>query len=94
LNVDIRNSLSDFVRGLDNLDGAVAVISQSGKAMDSSSLPRLLSGVAEKSTAVRKQIAELDARIEKTMAEWEELKKNEIGLTELESQSRGYEHQE
>jgi restriction endonuclease S subunit len=53
-----------------------------------------LSGITEKSKSVRKQIAELDARIEKTIEEWEELKKNEIGLVELESQSRGYDHQE
>jgi DNA-binding response OmpR family regulator len=94
LNEDIRSSLSDFVRGLDELDGVIAVISQSGETMDKKSFPQLLSGVTEKSKAVRKQIAELDARIEKTIAEWEELKKIEIGLSELENQSRGYEHQE
>jgi DNA-binding response OmpR family regulator len=93
LNVDIRNSLSGFACGLEDLDGALAVISPSGVA-DNESLLRLVAKVAEKSRAVRKQIAELDTRIEKTMAQWEELKKNEIGLPELESQNRSYEPRE
>jgi DNA-binding response OmpR family regulator len=92
LNADIRNSLSDFVHGLDELDGIISMIP--GETVDKDKLPRLLGGVTEKSRSVRKQIAELDARIEKTTAEWEELKKGEIGLSELENQSRGYEHQE
>jgi len=92
LNADIRNSLSDFVQGLDELDGIISMIP--GETVDKDKLPRMLGGVTEKSRSVRKQIAELDARIEKTTAEWEELKKGEIGLSELENQSRGYEHQE
>jgi hypothetical protein len=48
----------------------------------------------EKTQAVRKHIAELDARIEKTLAEWEALKKNEIGLPVLENQIRNSMHQE
>ena len=37
---------------------------------------------------VRKHVAELDARIEKTIAEWENLKKDEIGLPQLETHIR------
>jgi hypothetical protein len=34
---------------------------------------------------VRKHIAELDARVERTLSEWEDLKKNEIGIKTLET---------
>ena len=37
---------------------------------------------------IRKHVAELDARIEKTITEWEQLKKDEIGLSVLETQIR------
>ncbi|MDR1971544.1 MAG: response regulator [Treponema sp.] len=79
LNGDIKGGLFSLASGLDDLD--LALVSSSADAL-------------EKSKAVRKQIAELDARIEKTMAEWDELKKNEIGLTELENQNRGSDRQE
>ena len=42
-------------------------------------------GVSEKSRKIREHAADLDARIEKTIREWEDLKKNEIGLTLLET---------
>jgi len=42
----------------------------------------------------RRQIAELDTRIDKTIHEWEDLKKNEIGLSVLESQIRKHLNQE
>jgi CheY-like chemotaxis protein len=73
LRADIKDVLSALVRGFDSLDTGLAALS--GEAL-------------EKSGALRKQIAELDARIEKITAEWDELKKSEIGLTELESQNR------
>ena len=44
-----------------------------------------LQGVSEKSRKIREHAALLDARIEKTINEWEDLKKNEIGLTLLET---------
>jgi DNA-binding response OmpR family regulator len=90
LNADIRNSLSTFARGLEDLDRVLSAISPSEEKTGA----RFITEAAEKSRVVRKQIAELDARIEKTMAEWEELKKNEIGLPELEHQNRSGEHQE
>ena len=43
-------------------------------------------GVSEKSKKIRKHVAKLDARIEKTISEWENLKKNEIGLPMLETE--------
>ena len=87
LNEDIKNSLADFVGSIDDLDSAIA-------RADKDTLPRLLGLITEKTQKVRKHIAELDARLEKTVTEWEDLKKNEIGLSVLESQSRNFHHQE
>jgi hypothetical protein len=44
--------------------------------------------IREKTSRVRKIIAELDARIERTSAEWNNLKKNEIGIKTLENTIR------
>jgi CheY-like chemotaxis protein len=81
LSADIKNNLLDFVKSIDELDQAVQKIGNGG-------------GILEKTQAVRKHIAELDARIEKTLAEWEDLKKNEIGLPVLENQIKNSIHQE
>jgi DNA-binding response OmpR family regulator len=93
LNRDIKKNLADFVTSIDDLDSAIGLVSQS-KEIDQDTLPRLLKVITEKTQAVRKHIAGLDARIEKTIAEWEDLKKNEIGLTVLENQIRKFLRQE
>jgi DNA-binding response OmpR family regulator len=80
LSVDIKNNLLDFVTSIDELDAAIA---KTGDDL-----------IIEKTQAVRKHIAELDARIEKTLSEWEDLKKSEIGLPVLETQIRKSMHQE
>jgi DNA-binding response OmpR family regulator len=72
----IKSRVSNLIRGLNDLDGALAVLPASETAV-------------EKSAALRKQVAELDARIEETAVEWEELRKHEIDLAELENQNRG-----
>jgi DNA-binding response OmpR family regulator len=79
LNRDIKNGLSRLAQGLDALDEILVT-------------PPSSEGALEKTEALRKQIAELDTRIEKTVLEWEELKKTEIGLMELENQNRGDEY--
>ncbi|MDR2747169.1 MAG: response regulator [Treponema sp.] len=79
LSGNMKDGLSRLAQGLDALDEVLVALPSSGKAL-------------EKSGAVRKQIAELDTRIEKTVLEWEELKKTEIGLIELENQNRGDEY--
>ena len=87
LSTDMKHNLSDFVKGLDDLDGVIASMSsrdENERRKDS----KLIKMVSEKSRMVRKHVAELDARIEKTIAEWEKLKKKEIGLNLLESQIR------
>ena len=86
LSADIKANLLTFIKSLDELDEAITGMGSpdSEKASDS----KKLSAVSDKSRKVRKHVAELDARIEKTIAEWELLKKSEIGLPQLKSQIR------
>ncbi|MDR3167865.1 MAG: response regulator [Treponema sp.] len=94
LNTDMKVTMVDFVKSIDDLDATISLVSQSKERVDQNTLPRLLGAITEKTQAVRKRIAELDARIEKTVLEWEDLKKNEIGLTVLENRIRKSLHQE
>ena len=93
LNHDMKRNLCDFAKSIDDLDSAVAMIQSGGKISDKNA-SELLDNVQEKTKKVRRQVAELDARIEKTILEWEDLKKNEIGLSTLESQIRKFLSQE
>jgi DNA-binding response OmpR family regulator len=72
LNADIKCSLISFAKSIDALDRAIEITDKSPE-------------VLEKTQHLRKQIAELDAKIEKTITEWEALKKTEIGLPVLET---------
>jgi len=79
LNHDMKQNLADFAGNINELDSAIALLP-----------PDLTGAVKEKTATLRKRIAELDARIEKTILEWEALKKNEIGLSTLEAQIRKF----
>jgi DNA-binding response OmpR family regulator len=81
LGADMKQNLLDFVKSIDELDETISKIKSKSES-------DLFHEVSEKTRKVRKQVAELDARIEKTIAEWEHLKKNEIGLTILENRIR------
>jgi DNA-binding response OmpR family regulator len=94
LNRDMKDNLADFVKSMDELDSAIALVSKSEETIDKNTLPRLLKVITAKTKTVRKHIAGLDARIEKTIKEWEALKKNEIGLTVLESRIHNFSRQE
>ena len=87
LSTDMKRNLLDFVKSIDELDAAIALMNPEKEAEGKKDKNLLLS-VNEKSKKVRKHVAELDARIEKTIAEWEHLKKNEIRLPQLETQIR------
>ncbi|MDR1588242.1 MAG: response regulator [Treponema sp.] len=89
LNRDMKNNLADFVKSIDELDSAIAFISKSGDLHQAKEQVKV---VTEKTQAVRKRIAELDARIEKTTVEWDNLKKDEIGLSALENHIRKFLH--
>ena len=89
LSMDMKRDLQEFVTSIDELDEAIDIIGSKGDdTPESKNNAKLLREVSEKSRKVRKHVAELDARIEKTIAEWELLKKNEIGLSTLEDQIR------
>ena len=99
LNRDLKRNLSDFAKNIDDLDAAVAMIRKGGKpsgtvGSDEKALADLIGNVQGKTKKIRRQVAELDARIEKTILEWDDLKKNEIGLSTLESQIRKFLDQE
>jgi DNA-binding response OmpR family regulator len=87
LSTDMKKNLLDFVKSIDELDETISLMNSKGET-EAQNSKKLLNTVTEKSKKVRKHVAELDARIEKTIAEWEHLKKNEIGLSLLETQIR------
>jgi len=84
LNRDLKEHLSVFIGNIDELENAISSIRQNEDVKP----------VTEKILSVRKHIAALDARIEKTINEWDNLKKDEIGLPVLENQIRKFLHQE
>jgi DNA-binding response OmpR family regulator len=84
---DIHTILGDLVRNIDEMDSAISAIPDANQ----SNLVPVLKG---KTVSLRKQIAETDARLEKISREWEELKKNEISVEELENQYRHSTQQE
>ncbi|MDR2182414.1 MAG: response regulator [Treponema sp.] len=86
LSADMRQNVADFVHSMDELDETIAEIT--GNSREIGYLSGLLESLQKKTQVVRKNIAGLDARIERTMTEWENLKKNEIGLSILEKQIR------
>ncbi|MDR0323541.1 MAG: response regulator [Treponema sp.] len=98
LNRDLKENLSSFVGNIDELDKTIATIMESttsgGETLNPATLSNLVNPVSEKLLSVRKHIAALDARIEKTINEWDNLKKDEIGLSVLEIQIRKFLQQE
>jgi CheY-like chemotaxis protein len=87
LSSDIKNHLLDFVKSIDQLDNAINSLGLKNDENDKDQ-KKLFQVVCDESKRVRKHVAELDARIEKTIAEWDKLKKGEILLSMLESQIR------
>ncbi|QQO08387.1 response regulator transcription factor [Breznakiella homolactica] len=88
LSTDMKNKVAAFLQSMDDLDNTIAVFNQKGITMDEEATVKVVQAVQAKTAAVRKNIAELDARIERTMVEWDDLKKKEIGLKTLENQIR------
>jgi DNA-binding response OmpR family regulator len=94
LSRDMKRHLSDFAKSIDDLDSAVGFIPVSAEPSDKEALAALAGSIREKTQKIRTQVAELDARIEQTIAESENLKKNEIGLSTLANKIRKFLNQE
>lgn len=95
LNKDLKNNLSVFIGGIEELDKAITQICEDAQPnLNRDDLINQIKPINEKIINVRKHIATLDARIEKTINEWDNLKKEEIGLSVLESHIRKFLHQE
>ncbi|MDR2096200.1 MAG: response regulator [Treponema sp.] len=94
LSADMKSNLIDFMKSIDELDTAIALVYRNKEISGDEALSKLLETISVKTLVVRKHISNLDARIEKTIVEWEDLKKNEIGLPALESRIRSSLHQE
>ena len=86
LSTDMKNNVLEFIRSMDDLDETIKKVTDFEHGLPD--LAKLLQDLKQKSLLVRKNLAGLDARIEKTVTEWETLKKNEIGLTILENHIR------
>ena len=96
LNRDLKNNLSVFIGNIDELESAISLICEDAARVENFSRETIISHVkpvTEKILSVRKHIAALDARIEKTINEWDNLKREEIGIPMLENQIRKFLHQ-
>ena len=80
---DLKQNIADFTGCINELDEAISLLPNDIKL-----------GVIEKTGNARKHIAGLDARLDKTIHEWEVHKKDEIGLSVLESNIRKHLKQE
>ena len=98
LNKDLKENLSLFVKSIDDLDKAISMMLENSapdnKIIDRQVLANFINPISDNIMDVRKHISALDTRIEKTINEWNNLKKNEIGLSILEDRSHKYVHQE
>jgi DNA-binding response OmpR family regulator len=94
LNRDMKKNLSDFTKSIDDLDSAIGLFKTGSQPAGMETLVKLINNIQEKTHDIRKHVAELDSRIEKTILEWDDLKKNEIGLSTLETQIRKFFNQE
>jgi PleD family two-component response regulator len=92
--MDMKTKTADFIKSMDELDDAISRILRDGEAMDTVFLTKQLEAIKERTSVARKNIAELDARIDRTIAEWQDLKKNEIGIQILEDNIRKSVHQD
>jgi CheY-like chemotaxis protein len=94
LSLDMKKHLSDFIGNIDDLDSVVPLLSSGKEPMDREAMLTLAETIREKTRKIRNCVAELDARIEDTIIEWDALKKNEIGLSTLEIEIRKFLQQE
>jgi len=83
INTGIKSNVQEFLQSIDALNEMLTKID--GKKL-SSDMVKQLDAIKEKNSTIRKSMADLDSRVEKIITEWENLKKNEIGITILKKQ--------
>ncbi|GHV88369.1 hypothetical protein AGMMS50267_07290 [Spirochaetia bacterium] len=91
---NMKTTVGDFVKSIDELDAAIGKFSQNAGTVDKNNLDGFLSALKEKINLVRKNIAELDGHMDRTITEWRDLKKNEIEFQALERHIRKSMHQD
>jgi DNA-binding response OmpR family regulator len=83
---DCKETIALFLKNMDNLEGAVGLARN--KAMDEKPLSPATDLADEKIAEARSVAAGLAARIDKTIHEWDELKKDEIAVSVFERNAK------
>jgi DNA-binding response OmpR family regulator len=83
LYADLKGAIARFLKNIDNLDEAILLTQKN--VINEETLPSIIELIREKTGAVRSDAAALDTRIDKTVRQWDELKKNEIAVSAFES---------
>jgi CheY-like chemotaxis protein len=91
---DMKSKMTVFIKSMDELNDAIARIPRDSASADAGFPAERLDLIREKAAAARKNAAELDARIDRAIAEWQDLKKNEIEIQVLEENIRKSVHQD
>jgi DNA-binding response OmpR family regulator len=79
---DLKAAIALFLKNIDNLDEAIVLTRK--EVLNEKTLPSIVDLIREKIGAVRSDAAGLDARIDKTIRAWDELKEKEISLLAFE----------
>jgi DNA-binding response OmpR family regulator len=93
LNADMKDKVASIIKTMDVLDQAVdsmftAAVGGVSAAADEGARSERLTAVKGNILTAKKDMAELGERLDRAAAEWEVLKKKEIGLKTLENQIR------
>ncbi|MCL2139762.1 MAG: response regulator [Treponema sp.] len=88
LNRYIKIMIADFLKSIDELNSAVAPFSSGNTVLNSDALLKMVKGIMGKFRDIRGNLTALDDKIDKTLMQGEDLKKNEIGLSALETEIR------
>ncbi|MDR1095974.1 MAG: response regulator [Spirochaetaceae bacterium] len=79
---DLKETIALFLKNIDNLDEAIDLARK--EVLNEKTLPTIVDLIHEKIRGVRSDAAGLDARIDKTVYKWNELKKSEISIAAFE----------
>jgi DNA-binding response OmpR family regulator len=78
LYTDFKETIALFMKNIDNLDEAIDLTRK--EVINEKTLPAIVDLIHEKIKNVRSDAAGLNARIDKTIDQWDELKKKEISI--------------